>query len=108
MPSFKSVVTKQPGVLAGDACLVSAAAFGVVMGALGLIFVPREGQVAAVLVVFAIGVALWTAGHGGDGSGEAVIFAMLAGVGAAMSVTGAEVATSLAARRKLGAEVAGS
>jgi hypothetical protein len=63
---------------------------------------------AAVLVVFAIGVALWTAGHHGDGSGEAIIFAMMAGVGAAMTVTGAEVATSLAARRKLGTGVAGS
>jgi hypothetical protein len=63
---------------------------------------------AAVLVVFAIGVALWSSGRPEDGSGEAVIFAMFAGMGAALTVTGAEVATSLAARRKLGTGVAGS
>jgi predicted phage tail protein len=53
-----------------------------------------------VLVVFAIGVALWTAGHPGDESGEAIIFAMVFGMGAAMIVTGAEIATTLAAERK--------
>jgi len=55
---------------------------------------------AAVLVVFAIGVGIWTARNPGDESGEAILFAMMAGVGAAMIVTGAEAATSLAAQRK--------
>jgi len=53
----------------------------------------------AVLVIFAIGVALWTARHPGDESCEAIIFAVMAGVGAAMIVPGAEAATSLAAHR---------
>lgn len=48
---------------------------------------------AAALVVFAIGVALWTADHPGGESGEAIIFAMLAGLVAALAVAGAEVAT---------------
>jgi len=47
---------------------------------------------AAVLVVFALGVALWTANHPGGESGEAVIFAMLAGLVAALAVAGAEIA----------------
>ncbi|NMM33391.1 MAG: hypothetical protein HHJ13_05230, partial [Phycicoccus sp.] len=33
----------------------------------------------AVLVVFAIGVWIWTARHPGDESGEAILFAMMAG-----------------------------
>jgi hypothetical protein len=56
----------------------------------------------AVMVVFAIGVWLWTSAHPGDESGEAIIFAMFAGMSAAIVVTGAEVGTSLAARRKNG------
>ena len=43
----------------------------------------------AVLVIFAIGVALWTARHPGDESGEAIIFAVMAGVGAFTAKTGA-------------------
>lgn len=175
--SLKSVVTKERGALAGDACLVTSAAFGLVMGALALTFMPEGdppedmtwvqlfsalfslavvivgplvawrlhgrrltwmavlgavvggfvmgnivGMLAmlvlapvvwlvtsvsgseiaglVVVVVFAIGVALWTARHPGDESGEAILFAMMAGLGAAMIVTGAEAATSLAAQRK--------
>jgi len=48
---------------------------------------------AAALVVFALGVALWTANHPGGESGEAIIFAMLAGLVAVLAVAGAEVAT---------------
>ena len=54
----------------------------------------------AVLVVFAIAVGIWTARNPGGETGEAILFAMMAGVGAAMIVTGAEAATSLAAQRK--------
>jgi drug/metabolite transporter (DMT)-like permease len=229
MSSLKSVVTRERGTLAGDACLVTAAAFGLVMGALALTFMPEGeppedttwvqllsavlslavvivgplvawrlhgrpltwiavlgavvggfvlgnvvgilvmlvfvplvwlvssvsssefgGLIAvlvlvgaafvallvwlvadgvrdlplsrrvhlrldvvrfisvAVLVIFAIGVALWTARHPGDESGEAIIFAVMAGVGAAMIVTGAEAATSLAAQKKAGTGVPGS
>jgi len=221
MSSFKSVVTKERGALAGDACLVTAAAFGLTMGVIALTFMPEGdppevttwvqlfsamfslavvivgpliawrlhgrrltwmavlgavvggfviGNVvgmlaavvlvplvllvtsvsgseiaglvavvvvfggafvallvwlvvdgvrdlspsrrehprldvvrlisAAVLVVFAIGVGIWTARNPGDESGEAILFAIMAGVGAAMIVTGAEAATSLAARGK--------
>ncbi|HEX5336522.1 MAG TPA: hypothetical protein VFW55_11610 [Propionicimonas sp.] len=63
---------------------------------------------AAVLVVFAIGVALWTARHPGDETGEAILFAIMAGLGAAMIVTGAEAATGLAAQRRAGTGVPGS
>ncbi|NMM23183.1 MAG: hypothetical protein HHJ11_06745 [Phycicoccus sp.] len=56
----------------------------------------------AVLVVFAIGVWIWTARNPGDESGEAILFAIMAGLGAAMIVTGAEAATSLTAQRKAG------
>jgi len=41
MTSLKSVVTKERGTLAGDACLVTAAAFGLVMGALALTSMPE-------------------------------------------------------------------
>jgi drug/metabolite transporter (DMT)-like permease len=43
MRSLKSVVTKERGALAGDACLVTAAAFGLVTDALALTFMP-EGE----------------------------------------------------------------
>ena len=228
MRSLKSVVTKERGALAGDACLVTAAAFGLVTGALALTFMPEGdppedmtwvqlfsavlslavvivgplvawrlhgrrltwmavlgavvggfvlGNVVALLaavvlvplvwlvtsvsteiaglvavvvviggafvallvwlvvdgvrdlspsrrehprldvvrfisvavpVVFAIGVGIWTARNPGDESGEAILFAMMAGVGAAMIVTGAEAATSLAAQRKSDTGVPGS
>ena len=41
MSSLKSAVTKERGTLAGDACLVTAAAFGLVTGALALTFMPE-------------------------------------------------------------------
>ena len=43
MTSLKSVATKERRAHAGDACLVTAAAFGLVTGALALIFMP-EGE----------------------------------------------------------------
>jgi hypothetical protein len=54
----------------------------------------------AVLVVFSVGVALWIADHPGDESGEAMIFAMVAGLAGALAVFGAEVLTSLSSRGK--------
>ena len=186
MRSLKSVVTKERGALAGDACLVTAAAFGLVTGALALTFMPEgdppedmtwvqlfsalfslaavivgplvawrlhgrrltwmavlgavvggfvlgnvvgmlamlvlvplvwlvtsvsteiAGLVAVVVVIGGVFVALWTARNPGDESGEAILFAMMAGVGAAMIVTGAEAATSLAAQRKSDTGLPGS
>jgi hypothetical protein len=49
----------------------------------------------AILIVFSIGVAMWIAGHPGDESGEALIFAMVAGLGGALAVLGADVVTTL-------------
>lgn len=54
---------------------------------------------AAVLAAFSVGVAVWTANNPGDESGEALIFAMLAGLGGALAVLGAEALTALSADR---------
>lgn len=53
-----------------------------------------------VLVALSVGVALWTFDRPGDESGEALVFAMVAGLGGALAVAGAETLTSLAAARK--------
>ena len=66
------------------------------------------GLVAVVVVIGGVFVALWTARNPGDESGEAILFAMMAGVGAAMIVAGAEAATSLAAQRKSDTGLPGS
>lgn len=54
----------------------------------------------AILVAFSAGVALWIADNPGDESGEAMIFAMFAGLAGALAVFGAEVLTSLSSRGK--------
>lgn len=55
----------------------------------------------AILTTFAVGVAVWTANNPGEESGEAIIFAMVAGLGGALAVLGAEVLTALASRGKV-------
>ncbi|HWS57357.1 MAG TPA: hypothetical protein VN257_02370, partial [Actinotalea sp.] len=48
---------------------------------------------AVALGVFAVGLAIWLAGHPQDEGGEAMIFAIAMGFGAACALLGAEVAT---------------
>lgn len=55
---------------------------------------------AVVLVIFAVGVAVWTASHPGDESGEALIIAMVAGVFGLLAVAGADTLTMLMERRR--------
>ncbi len=50
---------------------------------------------AAILAAFCVGVAMWTANHPGDESSEALIFALVAGLGGALAVLGAETLTAL-------------
>ena len=54
----------------------------------------------AILVPLCVGVAVWTANHPGDESGEALIFALVAGIGGALAVLGAEALTTLWSRGK--------
>jgi hypothetical protein len=54
----------------------------------------------AILAMFAAGVAVWTANNPGEESGEAIIFAMVAGLGGGLAVLGAEILTALASSGK--------
>jgi hypothetical protein len=54
----------------------------------------------AILVAFSVGVAMWTADHPGGESGEALVIAMLAGLGGALAVLGADAMTSLSPSAK--------
>ena len=54
---------------------------------------------AAILATFSVGVAVWIANNPGDESGEALIFAMVAGLGGALAVLGAEALTALSSER---------
>lgn len=55
---------------------------------------------ASVLIVYTAGVTLWITSHPNDESIDALIFAMVAGISAALAVTGAEILTALSASRE--------
>jgi len=130
MASIKAIVTRERALLAGDGVLLTAAIFGPVLGGTALLaaFValvvwlvadswrdlrrePREHarldvvRLVAVIafVIFVIGVVLWVTSHPDDSeSGDAAAFAIAAGIVGGLAVSGAEVATTLAARKPAG------